>query len=119
MPMPALRNKPSLTSLVAFFLIVAPLVYVLSYAPVVRVCGRQLEIRAQMRTASSLFEGTFSMPVADASLYPAYSAVDWLIDRTPLRGPLFTWAGLWGVGGAFETGYQHRQEPERPVEFGG
>ncbi len=37
--MPSPRTKPSLTSLVAFFLFVLPLVYALSYAPVVRVRG--------------------------------------------------------------------------------
>ena len=37
------RSKPSLTSLVAFFLIVTPIVYVLSYAPVARVCQRTVE----------------------------------------------------------------------------
>ncbi len=66
------RRRPSITSLVAFFLIVSPLVYVLSFAPVVRICGQR-------------------------SLYPAYKPVNWMIDHTALREPLFIWAGIWGV----------------------
>ena len=81
-------RKPSLTSLVAFFLIVTPLVYVLSYAPVVRtgqvICGRST----------------------------VYRPVDWLIDNTPLRNPLFIWAGLFGVRRDFEiAGVRRMIEP--------
>ena len=89
--MPSPRTKPSKTSLVAFAMLL-PVVYVLSYAPVMRVCGRTLPA-GQLPPI-----GVEVPPLADASLYPAYHPVDWLIDNTPLRKPLFWWADLWGVG---------------------
>ena len=74
------RTKPSRTSLVAFALfVVLPILYVLSYAPVVRVCDRQFPIVGDPQKP----------PMADAFLYPEYQPVDWLIDSTPLREPLF------------------------------
>jgi hypothetical protein len=106
-------SRPSVTSLVAFFLIVTPVVYVLSYAPVVRVCGRTVEYRfnvdipfPQGTAIAPGFESGSEMviqqQIADSSLYPMYGPVDWLIDHTPLRGPLLSWAGLWGVRDAFD-----------------
>ena len=104
------RTKPSLTSLVAFFLIVTPLVYVLSYAPVVRVCGRTVVVQREVSGLGmfgSSLRGTLidRVECADASVYPAYQPVDWMIDSTPLRRPLYFWAGLWGVREAFEYGH--------------
>ncbi len=102
------KTRPSPTSLVAFFLIVAPVVYVLSYAPVVRVCGRTVEYDPDIPFPS----GTFNVDIPDyqsgvtlenPSLYPAYQPVHWLIDHTPLREPLMLWADLWGVRYAFEV----------------
>lgn len=100
-----LRRKPSVTSLVAFFLIVSPLVYALSYAPIVRICEAvypvpQISIRQGACTISA-----DRVPVADASQYPPYKPVDWVIDNTPLRTPLFYWAEVWGVRKPFEYGY--------------
>lgn len=111
--------RPSLTSLVAFFLIVGPVVYVLSYAPVVRVCGRTVESRINLETMpqSGAFlpypdfgedavlvgsEVVIRQRVAHSSLYPIYGPVDWLIGHTPLHAPLLSWADLWGVREAFE-----------------
>jgi hypothetical protein len=86
------RRKPSLTSLVAFILIISPILYVLSYAPVVRLCeGPDQEFD---------FSGIVLLPLADE--YPLYGPVNWLIDNTPLRKPLFIWSGFWGVRGYFE-----------------
>ena len=109
--MPSPRTKPSRTSLVAFVLIVTPLVYVLSYAPVVRVCGRTAEVpftvRDRISVSYSLPE-TYTLKPADASLYPTYQPVDWLIDNTPLRQPLFYWAEIWGVRNQFQAGVSFR-----------
>ena len=49
--------------------------YPMSYAPVVR----------------------FNRSVAFGRDLPMYAPVDWVIDNTPLRDPLFAWARLWGV----------------------
>lgn len=107
--------RPSITSLVAFFLIVTPVVYVLSYAPVVRVCGRtvvefepDLDIPYPPGTHISSYPDFGDSPgsevlIADSSLYPMYGPVDWLMDHTSLRGPLLTWAELWSVREAFEV----------------
>jgi hypothetical protein len=45
---------------------------------------------------------------ADGEQYPAYLPVDWLIDRTPLRQPLFWWAGLFGLRDEFELAHALR-----------
>lgn len=46
--------------------------------------------------------------MADSSLYPIYKPVDWLIDNTPLRNPLFSWAEVLGVREEFDDGAEHR-----------
>lgn len=84
-------NKPSITSLVLFALIVSPLAYVLSYAPVVRIC-----------------EGSDEALTTGAIGYPVYEPVDWLIDNTPLREPIFSWGGLWNVRAQFELAHAVR-----------
>ena len=109
--MPSPRTKPSL---VACVMLVLPLVYVLSYAPVVRVCGRTAEV--ETLPTSVVYSGgvgvvriwPISRPMADSSLYPTYKPIDWLIDNTPLRKPLFFWAQLWNVRVEFEQGAEHR-----------
>lgn len=109
------HKKPSITSLVAFFLIVAPFVYVLSYAPVVKICRRSVETRevprAQLSVSFQMRPVAVRRELADGSLYPLYSPVDSLIDRTSLRKPLFFWADIWGVREAFESGFQERCKP--------
>ena len=54
---------------------VTPILYVLSYAPVVRVRGR------------IAYYAFHEAPVvlADSSLYPPFEPIDWVIDNTPLR----------------------------------
>ncbi len=81
--MPSLRTKPSRTLLVAFAMIVLPVAYVLNYAPVVRM--------TPVRIGTSV-----------------YAPVDWMIDNTPLREPLFWWADLWGVRDDFRAGMLSR-----------
>jgi hypothetical protein len=80
--------------------------YVLSYAPVVRVCGRGSYI--EITQGAHAIRADMPGPLADSSRYPLYEPVDWLIDRTALRHPLFLWAECWGVRKAFEYGYYVR-----------
>ena len=108
--MSSLHTKPSFTSLVAFGVVLLPFVYVLSYAPAVRVCGRTRPVE-ELLTISGVYymePVVFQQRLADASLYPPYQPVDWLIDNTPLRKPLFYWAELWGVREQFEAGESGR-----------
>jgi hypothetical protein len=89
--------------MVALLLIAVPVVYVLSYAPVVRICRR---------TIPTGFDSGYT-PTADGSLYPMYKPVDWLIDNTPLHDPLFSWAEICGVREDFEMGEFIRSWDER------
>ena len=122
--MSALPERPSLTSLVAFALVVLPVAYLFSYAPVVRICDRKIEIQMERFSTGVSYEpvvgplgGPPTVPefrsisfidIADASLYPAYEPVDWLIDNTSLRGPLLFWANVWGVFSEFDEGNRRR-----------
>lgn len=96
MPMANVR-KPSLTSLIAFAMIV-PTLYVLSYAPVV-----SISMKWRLVTPSELFE-----PL-DGEELPIFRRVDWLIDETPLQEPLFAWADLCGVRADFEFAANERR----------
>jgi len=78
-------------------LLVIGLLYVLSYAPVVR----------WTRNPSPLV-------ASDGSRFPVYKPLDWLIDNTPARNLLFRWADLWGVGDIFR--FNHRWRPTRIPE---
>jgi hypothetical protein len=79
----AFRRQPvNLAWVVALLL---PVLYVLSYAPVYSVVR----------------QNTNAMAPYGAS-WVIYRPVDWLIDHTPLDGPLLTWANLWGVRMQFE-----------------
>ena len=64
--------------------------YVLSYAPVVR------------------FSNGYRL--ANSREFPAYEPVDGLIDWTALREPLLVWADIWQVRGNFEARYSRRAE---------
>lgn len=97
-----MKRRPSSTSLVAFALIVSPFVYVLSYAPFVRFSGRAEMGPAERLASLRRWEFENHAFGTEGSLYPAYKPVDWLIDNTPLREPLFLWAGLWSVRDEFE-----------------
>jgi hypothetical protein len=85
--MPTPPRKPALPNVVPVVVLVLLLAvaYVLSYAPVVR-----------WSLASS------GLPLMDGQDFPAYRPVDWLIDKTPLRRPLFLWADVWHVRFEFE-----------------
>lgn len=63
-------------------LVLLPLAYLLSYAPVYRM-------------GKSSGWSRIDQPIA------VYRPVDWLIDNTPLNEPLYRWADLWGVRGDF------------------
>ena len=83
--MPSPRSKPSLTSLVAFAMLLTAL-YVLSYAPVFRCVGDPGYRFGRGRSYYLTREGWQEL----------YRPVEWLTDNTPLREPLLFWAGLWG-----------------------
>ena len=103
------RQRPSITSLVAFVLITSPLVYVLSYAPVVRMSGGDTVFDNEIIGAGDLV-------VADGASFPFFSPVDLIIDETPLRTPMLHWANLWGVRLEFEMGESIRHLAEHPSE---
>lgn len=105
------RRGPSITSLVTFFLIVTPLVYVLSYAPVVRFLALSEEV-----DSAEPFAGFMAPEPNDSREFPAYVPIDWLIDNTPIRRPLFAWSGAWGVREDFEYAAEVRLY-ERGAEY--
>ena len=78
-------------------LAVALLVYVLSYAPGVRLMGGW--------TTYATVDGLGNPSADKAPIYgdalPVYKPIDWMIDETPLRDPLLWWAGVCGVGSPF------------------
>lgn len=65
-------------------LIVFIVAYVLSYAPVYRVCG-----------FGPVSRGGRLVGYAPDHV-PFYRPVEWLMDNTPLSGPLYKWGGVWG-----------------------
>lgn len=90
----------------ALVLIVGVL-YVLSYAPVVRICQREVVLGILVTEEP---EGRIHrVRIADSSRYPAYRTIDWVIDNTPLREPIFLWASAWGVREEFEFGKSFRE----------
>src|SRR5262245_32581058 len=76
--------------------------YALSYAPIVRFTNAR-----------------FDATDGDGLLF--YKPVDWLIDSTPLRGPLVCWADFCGVRGEFVSAswyrYRHKQERWQDWEY--
>ena len=99
--MPSPRTKPSKTSLVAFFLIMLPIMYVLSYAPTFRFVGDP-----SAHTYIGFREDWQEL----------YRPVEWLTDTTPLREPLLFWSGLWGkeVESDFRLRSDRRMRGEDP-----
>lgn len=96
-------RKPWLVNL-AFIAVLLLLVYPLSYAPVVRLGGGNQDVTP---TVFMSMHGPI-IDYADGSRYPIYVPVDWLIDHTPLRQPLFWWAALFGVKEDFQSAYNWR-----------
>lgn len=84
----------SRTSAVLF---VAIFVYVLSYAPIVR-------IREGADTLSESDDLMDSLYGTRRNEYPLYRPIDWSIGNTPLREPLLIWADVWSVRERFELG---------------
>jgi hypothetical protein len=79
------------------------LLYPLCYAPVLRFWG------GTTYTDDPVWESFLpQVDYADGRRYPPFRPIDWLIDHTPLRHPLFWWAGLWGVRDDFESSRQER-----------
>jgi hypothetical protein len=96
-------RKPVLPNVVLACMLLVPPLYVLSYAPAVRI-----------QAAREVSVPTLTAPLyLDGDLLPAYRPVDWLIDNTPLRRPLLWWAGVWGVEGHFELSAVFRNSPFR------
>ena len=107
------RTKPSFTSLAAFFLIVSPVVYVLSYAPVVRIYGGNEFI---LDEDIPWRPGNIGISVGPD--YSFYQPVEQLTDNASIRPVMFWWAGLWGVRQHFEIVSFERDRglPLRPFE---
>ncbi len=101
---PLLANLTWVTALV---LTVAPVLYVLSYAPYVRLRG---EFAISYTTSGSEIARW-----GDGRDYPVYEPVDWLIDHTPLQQPLFQWADLIGVKAEMEIAHLYRLLDPPPV----
>ncbi len=55
-----------------------------------------------------IFGDPYDMFYLERVEIPGYRSVDWLIDNTPLRKPLFVWADFWGVGNYFELEHWDR-----------
>ena len=94
----------------AVVLAVLMLLYVLSYAPVVRLMGG-------WKTYATV-DGFGNPATVKAPIYgddlPVYKPLDWLIDETPLRDPLLWWADVWGVRGTFVEAMMWRPRPPSP-----
>jgi hypothetical protein len=90
--MPTARRKPLHVNLgwAVALLFVLSGGYLMSYAPVVWYAEK-----TGLATPKKPFD------IIDGGELPLYQPVDALIDSTPLRRPLFTWARTWGVGDTF------------------
>ena len=83
-------------------LLLGVVAYPLSYAPVVKL---------RIGSANEHVGTPWKMTIADGNELPVYRPVDWLIDRTPLKTPMFLWARLWGVRAEFNIAYWERANP--------
>lgn len=84
----------------AAVLLVLVVVYPLSYAPFVK--WKLWEIHE--RTVQEGYTVGCRFTPIDGSQYHVYRPVDWLIDNTALKQPLFAWARLWRVEEEFRFG---------------
>ena len=115
--MPTKVHKPWLVNvpwLAALSLSIAVL-YVLSYAPFVRMRGG-LQY-APLPPPTSVWDLHGDPPIVsfgDGRDYPAYRPVDWLIDNTPLRDPLLWWADLFDIGRDMQTAHLYRMVARLP-----
>ena len=101
--MTAKPRKPLLVNLTwaVIALVGLAVLYVLSYAP----AHRMLFGHVPLIGAVDPINTKTSMP--DTRI-PAYMPVNWLIDHTPLREPLFWWAGVFGVEEDFRDAHSSR-----------
>jgi hypothetical protein len=99
-------RKPLLKNLCFLALFAATLVagYVLSYAPLYR-----LQHGASRPPLSVLRVPEFRVEVGANRRLPGYAPVEWLMERTTLREPLFRWADAWGVGFDVRSGVLLRE----------
>jgi hypothetical protein len=80
------RSRALWVSSICGALILLSVTYALSYAPV---------FRWQMERQNTMCpEGKWRQ---------LYDPVNWMIDRTPLRPPLLSWADYWNVRSPMET----------------
>jgi hypothetical protein len=95
-------RKPLLVNLVwiAALMLLLFAGYVLSYAPI----ARHYMVRHGM-----------SRSIADGTVLPVYKPVDWLIDHSSMREPLFLWARMWRMELAFSTAHSKRHLKQLPI----
>jgi hypothetical protein len=103
MKSPAESKPIGWPSAVILALLALSLLYVLSYAPVVRWTARRTDPARE-----TLFDGDD---------FPVYRPLDWLIYHTPLRTPLFAWASLFGAREQFESAYDQREWDRNPIIY--
>lgn len=108
--MTAKSHRPLLVNLTwaVIALVGLCVLYVLSYAPVVRFTGGSEE-----PDPWHPFAGLVPPRPADSERFPIYAPIDWMIDHTPLARPLWWWAGLWGVRGDFEYAAVVREDDRK------
>lgn len=103
------------SNLAAVVLVVLPLIYVLSYAPLNRwMNDRDSFSKFPWLFRSGYFRTTPDPPVPRWEL--VYLPVKWTTDYTPLREPLFWWADLWDVD--FSMRLDHGMRTGRGVVMG-
>lgn len=109
------KPRPGLlVNLALATVLVLPILYVLSYAPVLR-----WRIGSDPRA--------IDQPRPDGLAHlPGYGPVEWIHDRTPLTRPLLWWAEVWGCEDAVFWSSAHRnplapftQAPGGASFFGG
>jgi len=86
-------------------LLVLFVLYVISYSPVYALSKKYVYSRSYTRNTEKYIAN-----------WDMYSPVNYLIDNTPLRAPLFTWASLWGVERDFRIGSITRDIKRLPIE---
>jgi hypothetical protein len=109
--MTAKSRKPVLLNVVLASVLLAVL-YVLSYAPVVRfvLTSEEDPGLAVVEFPDGEVNVVGRRPY-DGRVVAAYRPIDWLIDNTPLRAPLLWWADRFDMRFEFETASLSRSLP--------
>ena len=102
-----LDQRGSCCKWVALFLLVLPVLYVLSYPPVMRYFS--------VHRPDTWWRGQLT-DFPDGRNVPAYRPVDWLIDNTMLRTPLLAWGAVWGVESDMRMTAREREAPSSERE---